>query len=131
MRPEAFKKIDFDFVKKNSPKSQLSWAATSFTLLYVNLFCFSFFSVSVLSTHKRVALALQEISGSLPPITKFLLRLTSYDYMTFCVVLGVMLIGKERMKDKKLSFIINLAMVIFTLGFTYFYIWGMSLPFKR
>jgi len=133
MRPEAFKKINYslDQNQKAEDSSHVDWESLSFTLLYVNLFCLVFFSVSVLSTHQRLIDFFASGHKQLPHLTKVFLDTSSYEYMVSCIVAGLLLVMKEKNKDKRFCFMFNLVVLFVIWLFVFFYIWGLSLPFAR
>ena len=129
MRPEAFKKVDFELPEKNTPSNAMTLESLSYTLLYINLFCLIFFSVSVLFTHQRILDFFQGAHKELPHITYVLLSTSSYEYMTVFIVAGIMLIMKERSTNKKISLVYNVGALFMIWFAIFFYVWGMSLPF--
>ena len=131
MRPEAFKKINYSLDQKNQDSSHVDWESLSFTLLYVNLFCLVFFSVSVLSTHQRLIDFFAGRHKELPRLTKVFLETSSYEYMVACIVAGLLLVIKEKNKDKRFCFMVNLVVLFVIWLFVFLYIWGVSLPFAR
>jgi len=131
MRPEASKQINYSLEQKNEISGRVDWESLSFTLLYVNLFCLVFFSVSVLSTHQRLIDFFIGNHKQLPHLTKVFLDTSSYEYMVACIVAGLLLVMKEKNKDKRFCFMINLIILFVIWLFVFFYIWGVSLPFAR
>jgi len=131
MRPEAFKKVNYSLNHKNKTSGQADWESLSFTLLYVNLFCLVFFSVSVLSTHQRLIDFFHGSHKELPRFTRMFLETSSYEYMVACIVAGLLLVIKEKNDDKRFSFMVNLVVLFLIWLFIFFYIWGVSLPFAR
>lgn len=131
MRPQAYKNLSYTFLQKDISGFNISWEILSFIFLYIDLFCFIFFSICVLSTHQRISAFFHDGLNTMPYLTKLLLGITSYEYMGACTLAGVFLIIKERMPSKTRSCVIN-AIVLVTIWVTIFlYIWGMSLPFNR
>ena len=131
MRPAAFKKVDYTLNRKERPHDRTDWESLSFTLLYVNLFCLVFFSVSVLSTHQRLIDFFASSQKHLPRITKIFLDTSSYEYMVVCIVAGLLLVAKEKKADKRFCFMANLVALVVVWLFIFFYIWGLSLPFAH
>ncbi len=131
MRPEAFKNIKFSLVAHEEAARDISRVELSFVLLNAALFSLIFFTMNVLAIHKSLMDFFKGAHKELPRVTRILLETSSYEYMGACAMVGLMLIVKERMKNKAAAFAINLAALVGTWAMIFFYIWGASLPLSR
>ena len=130
MRPEAFKNIAYSVKQNGHAVKSIDIASLSFIFLYIDMFCLLFFSVTVLSTHQRLLDFFANTDKVLPRITRVFLDTSSYEYMTACIFAGLLLVIKERNDNKKMTMALNIFSLFLIWSFVFFYIWGISLPFK-
>jgi len=131
MRPAAFKNIAYNINNTNAIKEPIPREDFSFIILYIDLLCLAFLSISILSTHQRLLDFFNDYHKSLPKFTSLLLNISSYEYMTAATTAGIFLVIKERMKNKNMAFFINIAALLMVWFVIFSYIWGISLPFKH
>ncbi|MCP4652472.1 MAG: hypothetical protein GY858_03695 [Candidatus Omnitrophica bacterium] len=131
MRPEAYKNVSYKTKAQDTEAKKIGLAVASHVLLYINLFCLIFLTLTVLSTRRRVLDFFETAQIILPTMSKNLLSISSFEYMSACIMAAFVLVAKERFESKKVSFVLNVAMLLGIWSFQFLYVWAISTPLTR
>jgi hypothetical protein len=95
-------------------------------LMYIDLLSIMVFALSVIATRDKLVAFFEKLNISMPTVTSFILSISPWEYMLYCMVGGILLIIKERQDNKKKTLIINVGVFLFIITCQFLYVWALA-----